>query len=125
MLARGHETGPSPPVTLTGAERLGLGTKDPHRRALVLSQAQPCLGKVMSRAEPAECLRLHEHLSCRVGKGISTQWLLISSSLPLMPDATVPAIPTQNPQHCNSPLCSGKFTQALPMGTGDWATPNH
>ena len=37
VLARGHEAGPSPPVTFTGAERPGLGTKDPHLRALALS----------------------------------------------------------------------------------------
>lgn len=97
VLARGHKAGPSPPVTFTGAERPGLGMKDPHLRALVLSQAQPCLGKVMSQVEPAECLRLREHPGCRVGKGISTQRLLISSPLPLMPDATVPATPAQNP----------------------------
>lgn len=98
VLARGHKVGPSPPVTFTGAGEAGPGDEGPPTfRALVLSQAQPCLGKVMSQVEPADVSGLCEHPGCRVGKGISTQRLLISSPLPLMPDATVPATPAQNP----------------------------
>lgn len=67
-LARGCEASPSPPVTLVGAVRPGLGTADPTSDASCFPRPSPALEKSppkrglwRTQLLPAECLTLPGH----------------------------------------------------------------
>ena len=112
VLARGHKASPSPSYGLRG-QAWGLRTSTSElycfpRPSLASEKSSPKRSPRRMQLLPAKCLSLRGHPGCRVGKGASTQRLLISSPLPLIPNSTVPATPAENPQHSSSPLCSEK-----------------
>lgn len=79
-LAKGHEAGPSPPVTLAGAERPDLGTEDRHLTALLASPGLALSWKShLPRRGHGRCSGSMRSISllrtpgCGVGKATATQ----------------------------------------------------